>query len=163
MPLAQGKLVASTLGKILSGVLSAAPDAPLSSLDCMSHANFERIREWNDSYHIPPIERCIHDVIADRIAEQPDAEAVCAWDGSFTYRELDIAADRLAVKLVGLGVGPETFVPHCFEKSVRAAVCVNHPVLSGVLTRLTEVDTGRGARHTEGRRSFRAPGSVSPR
>lgn len=120
MSVAQGMLVASTLDKILSGILACAPDTPLGSLDCLSQPNLDRVCEWNNNHAIQPVERCIHDVIADRIMEQPDAEAICAWDGSLTYRELDIAAGRLAARLAGLGVGPETFVPLCFVKSVRS-------------------------------------------
>jgi non-ribosomal peptide synthetase component F len=115
---AQGALVASTLDKILSGILTGTPDAPLNSLDCMSRANLDRVREWNDSYSIQPVERCVHDVIADRVLERPDAEAVCAWDGSLTFRELDTVTGVLASLLITLGVGPEVLVPLCFEKSV---------------------------------------------
>jgi hypothetical protein len=118
MPEAQGMLVASTLDKILSGLLLTPPDAPLSSLDILSQANLDRVCQWNASYPIDPVERCVHDVIADQVLAQPDAEAVCSWDGSLTYRELDAVSCRLAVKLVGLGVGPEILVPVCFEKSV---------------------------------------------
>ncbi|KAK4150585.1 non-ribosomal peptide synthetase [Chaetomidium leptoderma] len=117
MSVAQGTLVASTLDKILSGILASPPNAPLSSLDCLSRANLHQVCEWNDDYSIQPVERCIHDVIADRILERSDAEAVCAWDGSLTYRELDAVAGRLAARLVTLGVGPEILVPLCFEKS----------------------------------------------
>lgn len=120
MSVEQGMLVASTLDKILSGVLTSPPDAPLSSLDCLSGANMEQVFEWNQSREIRPVERCIHDVIADQVLARPDAEAVCAWDGSLTYRELDVVTGRLANRLAGFGVGPEVLVPLCFEKSVRA-------------------------------------------
>jgi non-ribosomal peptide synthetase component F len=119
MPVAQGVLVASTLDKILAELLTCAPDTPLRSLDCLSQRNLDRVCEWNDNHSIQPVERCIHDIIADRIMEQPHAEAICAWDGSLTYRELDVAAGRLAARLSRLGVRPETFVPLCFVKSVR--------------------------------------------
>ena len=66
------------------------------------------------------VERRIHDVFYDRVTERPDTEAVCAWDGSFTYRELNSWADKLARRLVELGVWPESLVPLCFDKSVSA-------------------------------------------
>ncbi|EAQ90170.1 hypothetical protein CHGG_06789 [Chaetomium globosum CBS 148.51] len=96
MSAAQGALVASTLDKILSGIVTSSPETPVSSLDCMSQNNLDRVREWNDSYSIQPVERCVHDVIADRVLEQPEAEAVCAWDGSLSYHELDAATSTLA-------------------------------------------------------------------
>lgn len=113
-----GTLVASTLGKILSGLLASHPDMLLGELDYLSRATLDQICAWNDICSIQPVERCIHDVIADRVRETPNAEAVCAWDGSLTYRELDAVAHRLAARLVQLGVGPEVLVPLCFDKSV---------------------------------------------
>lgn len=119
MPTAQGTIVASTLGKILSGLLTSPPDAQLGKLDCLSQASVDRVCAWNGSCSIQPVERCVHDVVADRVLERPDDEAVCAWDGELTYRELDAVAGRLAARLVRLGVGPEILVPLCFDKSVR--------------------------------------------
>ncbi|KAK3903068.1 hypothetical protein C8A05DRAFT_43642 [Staphylotrichum tortipilum] len=121
---AQGALVASTLDKILSGLLTCSPDAPLSSLETLSQANLDRVCKWNDEHSIQPVARCIHDVVADQVRSRPDAEAVCAWDGTLTYRELDAVADGLATTLMGLGVGPEVLVPLCFEKSKWTVVAM---------------------------------------
>jgi non-ribosomal peptide synthetase component F len=115
----QGVLVASTLDKILSGLLTSSQDAPLRSLSTLSQANLDQVYRWNDEHSVQPVARCIHDVIADQVLSRPDAEAVHAWDGAFTYRELDGVAESLATALVGFGVGPEVLVPLCFEKSVR--------------------------------------------
>lgn len=131
MPTAQGILVASTLAKIISSLVSSPPNTRLSGLDCLSHANLNQINTWNEACPIEPLDRCIHHVIADRVLEQPDAEAVCAWDGSFTYRELDDVTSSLAARLVQLGVCPEALIPLCFEKSVCTRC---HPQL----TRLAE-------------------------
>jgi non-ribosomal peptide synthetase component F len=113
-----GTLVASTLGKILSEVLASHSDTLLGELDYLSRATLDQITAWNGTHSAQPVERCIHGVIADRVGETPNAEAVCAWDGSFTYRELDAVAHCLATRLVQLGVGPEVLVPLCFDKSV---------------------------------------------
>ncbi len=119
MSATQGALVASTLDTILSGLLTSPPDAPLRSLDYVSPANVDQVCEWNSNYSIQAVDSLVHDVIADQFLEHPDAEAVCAWDGSLTYHELDVVTQHLAGALVQLGVGPEVLVPLCFEKSVR--------------------------------------------
>ena len=118
MSAAQGNLVADTLSSILSGILDSAPDAPLRCLNHLGPANRNRLVSWNEASAVDAVERCVHHVIADQVAQQPDAEAVCAWDGSLTYLELDRAAARLAARLVRCGVGPEVLVPLCFDKSV---------------------------------------------
>ncbi|KAF5014170.1 hypothetical protein F66182_14936, partial [Fusarium sp. NRRL 66182] len=60
---------------------------------------------------------CVHDLISETVLRQPDAPAVCSWDGDFTYAKLDHLATRLANGLVKLGVGRGDIVPICFEKS----------------------------------------------
>jgi non-ribosomal peptide synthetase component F len=141
MPLAQGTLVAGTLGKILSGILAsdniafnaqnndtdvpAQGESSLAKLDLLSKTNLDQLRKWNATVEISPVERCIHEIIAERIAETPDKEAVCSWDGSFTYAEQDDVSTRLADRLVTLGVGPEVFVPLCFDKSVCSCACTH--------------------------------------
>ncbi|KAK3360589.1 non-ribosomal peptide synthetase [Lasiosphaeria hispida] len=125
MPSAQGELVASTFGAILDQ-LAANPhsNTPLGALRFLSPANVAQIRAWNDTRSIDPVERCIHHVIADQVHQRPDAEAVCAWDGSLTYHHLDAISSRLAAQLVQLGVRPETLVPLCFNKSKWTVVAM---------------------------------------
>lgn len=57
-------------------------------------------------------------MIRENAAKTADAEAVCAWDGSMTFSELLGTAQKLAGKLIELGVGPEVFVPLAFDKSI---------------------------------------------
>ncbi|KAH6996918.1 hypothetical protein EDB80DRAFT_766470 [Ilyonectria destructans] len=56
------------------------------------------------------------------IAAQPDAPAICARDGEWTYSQLDDISERLARRLVLLGVGPGTYVPLLFEKCGLAII-----------------------------------------
>jgi amino acid adenylation domain-containing protein/thioester reductase-like protein len=98
----------------------------------------------------------VYELIQERCQAQPGASAVCAWDGELTYKALDDISSTLAVHLMGLGVGPETFVPLCFEKSrwiVVAMVAVmkaggafvlldpSHPL--GRLQRICQNTSGR--------------------
>lgn len=67
---------------------------------------------------LPPVthER-VHDMFARQAAMTPDAMAVSASDGDFTYRQLDHLSTKVSRHLRSLGVGAECFVPFCFEKS----------------------------------------------
>ncbi|PLN80798.1 hypothetical protein BDW42DRAFT_201049 [Aspergillus taichungensis] len=60
---------------------------------------------------------CVHDVIKNWCRKTPQSPAVVAWDGTFTYDEVDKLSDQLASALTLLSVGPETFVPICMQKS----------------------------------------------
>ncbi|OJZ79485.1 hypothetical protein ASPFODRAFT_149016, partial [Aspergillus luchuensis CBS 106.47] len=82
-----------------------------------------KLADWNRT--VPArVERCVHELVAERCHTQPDAPAVCAWDGNFTYGELDQLSTALAVHLSGCGVRPEMFVPLCFEKSCWTVVAL---------------------------------------
>ncbi|KAK2758725.1 NRPS [Arachnomyces sp. PD_36] len=81
--------------------------------------DFEQLRQlqaWNQE---PPktVETCAHALIYQHRLENPDAPAVCSWDGKLSYRELDTLSSSLATRLVQQGVGAEVFVPVYFEKS----------------------------------------------
>ncbi|KFY16870.1 hypothetical protein V492_01041, partial [Pseudogymnoascus sp. VKM F-4246] len=89
----------------------------------ISEQDLHDIWTWNAT--VPEaVDACVHDLIAERTAQQPDAPAICAWDGDLTYHELDELSTRLAHQLVGLGVGPNVIVPLCFEKSMWTAVAM---------------------------------------
>lgn len=97
------------------------------SLDLLTDRDREQIFSWN--HKLPQtVNACLHEIIEEQSARQPDRPAICGWDADFTYRELDDIASRLALHLHGLGVGPETMVPLCFEKSswtIVAMLAVN--------------------------------------
>jgi amino acid adenylation domain-containing protein len=78
----------------------------------------DQIDIWSWNAIVPEaIDACVHDLFAKVVIRQPDAPAICAWDGDFTYRELDTLSSRLAGHLVSLGVRPGTIIPLLFEKS----------------------------------------------
>lgn len=102
---------------------TASSEWKLAEVDIVSRQDLDTIWQWNSS--VPKrIDRCVHDIIKDIVHSQPDASAVCAWDGSLTYGELDRLATKLASKLVSLGVQIGTLLPLCFEKSMWTAVAV---------------------------------------
>jgi non-ribosomal peptide synthetase component F len=86
----------------------------------------EDIRDiWRRNHTVPEsVERCVHELVKTRAQGNPAASAIHAWDGEMTYGDLGEVSTRLACHLVGLGVGPESIVPLCFEKSKWAVVAM---------------------------------------
>ncbi|KAL8884876.1 MAG: hypothetical protein Q9215_007164 [Flavoplaca cf. flavocitrina] len=79
----------------------------VGDIDLVSPQDLQQISEWNKT--VPPtVESCVHDKIAS----------------CFTYQELSTQAAILAYYLVELGVGPETMVPTCMDKSKWAVVAM---------------------------------------
>ncbi|CAA9959501.1 Non-ribosomal peptide synthetase [Pyrenophora teres f. maculata] len=91
--------------------------------DKPTNENLEEIWRWNST--VPEaIEKCVHDLFVEQAKAQPNASAVCAWDGELTYGELDELSSKLAAHLVQLGVKREDVVPLCFEKSMWTVVAM---------------------------------------
>ncbi|WP_414945569.1 amino acid adenylation domain-containing protein [Amycolatopsis sp. cmx-11-32] len=66
----------------------------------------------------------VPDMVTAVVARQPDAVAVEAAGMNLTYRQLDDAATALAAVLRARGVGPETCVAVCFERSPALVVAM---------------------------------------
>ncbi|KAA8652106.1 Nonribosomal peptide synthetases (NRPS), partial [Aspergillus tanneri] len=111
----QIKSVAKYFEKALAQIISE-DDVAVKELDGISESDWSRVCKFNSV--IPEsLDRCIHEVIREQALLHPENEAVCAWDGSLTYKELDILASRVAYCLQEQGVGPEIRVALCFDKS----------------------------------------------
>ncbi|WP_395599089.1 non-ribosomal peptide synthase/polyketide synthase [Pseudomonas sp. A1437] len=67
---------------------------------------------------------CIHQSIARQVAAMPDALAVTFASTQLSYAELDAQANRLAHKLVELGVGPEVRVGVAMPRSEQLLVAL---------------------------------------
>ncbi|MEK6426028.1 MAG: amino acid adenylation domain-containing protein, partial [Burkholderia gladioli] len=67
-------------------------------------------------------QRPVHEVIRAQVEATPDAVAVEFGSEALTYRELDARANRLAHRLMSLGVGAETRVGIAVERSVEMVV-----------------------------------------
>ncbi|OHF00444.1 non-ribosomal peptide synthetase [Colletotrichum orchidophilum] len=79
------------------------------------------IKRWNQ-YLPQTVDSCVHAIFEEHVRTQPGSQAVFAWDGLLTFSQLDKMASQLARVLMELGVGPETMVPYCFEKSMYTVV-----------------------------------------
>ncbi|KAL6800822.1 hypothetical protein GGI42DRAFT_361069 [Trichoderma sp. SZMC 28013] len=108
----------------------AGPSHTLSEVDLATPEDLEQIWKWNATVP-PPVERCIHDIIEDMVIQSPTAEAICAWDGTLTYKELSRLSTKLAVHLLSLEVGPSMTIPLFFEKSMWTTVAMLGVLKSG--------------------------------
>ncbi|GIJ83209.1 nonribosomal peptide synthase [Aspergillus pseudoviridinutans] len=75
-----------------------------------------------------PVERTVDEIFLSHVLERPNAPAVCACDGTYTYSELDRLSTALAHELRRRGVTAEVLVALLFEKSKYIVVAM-HAVL----------------------------------
>jgi amino acid adenylation domain-containing protein len=102
---------------LLTGIV-ADPGHRIGELPLLSDAERCQILvEWNDTVGDFPRDKCLHELFEAQVAQTPDAVAVAVEDQQFTYCEVNARANRLAQSLIELGVGPETLVALCVERS----------------------------------------------
>ncbi|RGP71222.1 non-ribosomal peptide synthetase [Fusarium longipes] len=118
----QAESISNTYNKILREIVQYKK-ATISALNCCSEHDEGQILDWN-STPLNHVQRCIHQIVSEQGQLRPDAEAICAWDGSFSYSQLLSLSDRLASHLQTLGVESETFIPICFDKSKWTVVAM---------------------------------------
>src|SRR5699024_7183313 len=112
--------VAATFQQAFVGLLKE-DNQSLGQVAVVTSNEVDQIREWNRN--IPQgVRKRMQDPVYEQRLLRPDALAIQSWDGDMTYKQVDIAANKLASYLVGLGVQPEIKIPICFEKSKWAAV-----------------------------------------
>jgi amino acid adenylation domain-containing protein len=80
---------------------------------------------WSWTTPLPAtINKCMHDIISEKSLLQPHKTAVEAWDGNFTYQEVDQYSSELAQSLQLLNNSKDQIIPVLFEKSRWAIVAV---------------------------------------
>ncbi|KAF7167699.1 hypothetical protein CNMCM6106_003127 [Aspergillus hiratsukae] len=94
----------------------------VKDISMASREDLQDIWTWNSSVPVT-VEASMHDQITAIAQRQPDAPAVCAWDGELTYREVETLSTRLASHLVRT-LDRGTIVPLCFEKSVWTPIAM---------------------------------------
>ncbi|HSK79450.1 MAG TPA: amino acid adenylation domain-containing protein, partial [Thermoanaerobaculia bacterium] len=113
----------STAARMLSqlGTLLAAaaqdPDRPVGDIPLLgAPERHQLLAEWNDTAEEVPA-GWLYPLFAEQAERTPEAVAVVSGEERWTYRELHDRSARLARRLGALGVGPETRVGVCLERS----------------------------------------------
>jgi glycopeptidolipid biosynthesis protein len=107
--------------------MAADPDRPLSSLDALDepeHATLDRI--GNSAVLTRPARArfSIPELFATHVDSSPDTVALVHGERSWTYRELDEAANRMAHLLAERGAKPGEFVALLVPRSAEAVIAI---------------------------------------
>jgi amino acid adenylation domain-containing protein len=114
--------MAEHLCVLLRGI-AADPDARISALPLMAEGERALLAEANATARDYP-SGLVHELFAAQAARTPDAPALVFRGETLSYGELDARANRLGNHLRGAGVGPETRVGVCIERSTEMVVAL---------------------------------------
>ena len=105
--------------------MTAAPALPLSSIDVLDSVEHDRMDAWSNraalTESVAP-SQSIPALFAIQVARAPESIALSSAGRSWTYGELDEAANRLAHLLIGHGAGPGERVALVLPRSAEAIV-----------------------------------------
>jgi len=104
---------------------SAVSDPKMAVSRLLLLADEERehlLQRLNETQRPYPKELCFHQLFEAQVARTPAAQAVVCEEERLSYEELNARANQLAHYLMRLGVGPETRVGICVERSVQMLV-----------------------------------------
>ncbi|TKH59124.1 amino acid adenylation domain-containing protein, partial [Bacillus cereus] len=94
------------------------PDESYTKLSMLSDTEQKQLlEEWNDTDVVYGHDCMIHELFEQQVARTPDAVAVVYEGGKLTYQELNEKSNQLAHFLQKRGIGPESLVGICIERS----------------------------------------------
>ena len=101
----------------------ADPGRSVAELPLLSEGERRQVVEtWNATRIAYPHGACVHHLIEAQVERTPGAVALVFEGEALTYRELNERANWLAHRLRALGVGPDSLVGLCMERSVEMVV-----------------------------------------
>ena len=113
--------------KRVLAAMTADPSQRLSSMDVLEQGEQARLDRWGNRAVLAqpePTSVSIPALFAAQVAHAPEAAAISCEQRSWTYREVDDAANRLAHMLTGHGVGPGERVALLLPRSAEAIVAI---------------------------------------
>ena len=110
--------------QLLQGIV-ADPMQRVSQLPLL-HADERRqlLADWNDTQATYPSDQTIPELFEAQVARTPNAVAVVFGQQQLDYAQLNARANQLAHHLRSLGVGPESRVGVCLERSPEMVVAL---------------------------------------
>ena len=99
------------------------PATAISQLEILSPLQRQKILvDFNDTQTNYSQNQCIHELIEQQAAKTPNNLAVVFEDRQLTYAQLNARANQLARHLKTLGVGAETIIALCAERTLDMCV-----------------------------------------
>ncbi|ORB10981.1 non-ribosomal peptide synthetase, partial [Mycobacterium noviomagense] len=106
--------------------MTADPGRSLSSVDLLGEDEHARLWAWGNQAVLsrPATAASIPALFAQQVALTPDAVAITCGQRSWTYLEVEQAANQWAHLLAGHGVGPGEYVALLLSRSAEAIVAI---------------------------------------
>lgn len=116
---------------LLQSAITAADESILKLPMLAEAERFQLLVEWNDTRFPYSGDECIHQMFEAQAERTPYSSAVVCGAERLTYRELNGRANQLAHRLRSIGVGAESLVGICMERSIEMIVAIFGVIKAG--------------------------------
>jgi len=115
--------------QVLLASIVANPESPIAELPMLTTVEqHQQLITWNDTDKPYRQDCCFHHLFEEKVAEYSEAIALLFDNGNttqqLTYTQLNQRSNQLAHQLQSLGVGPETIVGICVERSPHMIIAL---------------------------------------
>lgn len=109
----------------LVGGIAENPEIAIADVSLLSTQEREQLLfDWNKTETDYPRQSCIHQLFETQVENTPDVVALIFGEETLTYSELNEQANQLAHYLQTAGVGVETLVGVCLERSPKFIISI---------------------------------------
>lgn len=108
---------------LLASIVSQ-PDGRLNQLSHISDKELEQLATWNHTHREFPSDECFHQRFEALVDRLPQAPAINEAGNSLTYCELNQRANQLGHQLKLLGIGAESIVGICMNRSANQIIAL---------------------------------------
>ncbi|MGJ7564546.1 amino acid adenylation domain-containing protein [Variovorax sp. GB1R11] len=104
------------------GALAVEPEVAVGDVVLMGPEEREQLALWSENNRRHEGAQPVHRQIEAHAKLQPSAPALVFGDEALSYSQLNVRANRLAHRLIALGVGPDVLLGLCVERSTEMMV-----------------------------------------
>jgi amino acid adenylation domain-containing protein len=107
--------LARTFSRLTYCVLTQ-PEVTVGKWDWVTREDKAVLQRWNPPY-LPTALTTLAEILQMQVQKRPNSPTICAWDGEWTYHQLEMHSSMLAGYLIRLGVQPGEMVALRADKS----------------------------------------------
>ncbi|WP_307174545.1 condensation domain-containing protein, partial [Duganella sp. CF517] len=102
--------------------LAESPELAVGEVELLGTSERDQLHAWGGRTARYPAQETLHQLIERQALANPEATALIHGDESLSYEELNLRSNRLAHRLIELGVGPDVKVGIAVERSIGMMV-----------------------------------------
>lgn len=108
----------------LLNAMASNPNQTIAHLTVLTPQEQQLLTLWSQPKKVVLNQLCIHQIFEQQVLHTPNAVALVCEDQRLTYQELNDRANQVANQLQRCGVGPETLVGLCVDRSAEMIIAI---------------------------------------